>query len=172
MLAEVGETRRRLTQPRESLSARRESAAAALATARADFVGIEREASALTRDRAARDQAAARAGRRQTALGGTRVAPGYERALAAALGRDAAAPLGAPTTATTKPTAPMTRDGGSTTKHAVRIVPQARDAAPHAIRDVKAAAMDGRYGAPRRAWGCCKVVHRKALDRITAQPSW
>lgn len=96
MLAEVGETRRSLTQRRESLSARRESAAAALATARADFVGIEREASALTRDRAARDQAAARAGRRQTALGGTRVAPGYERALAAALGRDAAAPLGAP----------------------------------------------------------------------------
>jgi len=97
MLAEVGETRRSLTQRRDSLFCQARKAPPPRWPPRVQILlGIEREASALTRDRAARDQAAARAGRRQTALGGTRVAPGYERALAAALGRDAAAPLGAP----------------------------------------------------------------------------
>jgi len=95
-LADVGEQRRLLTQQREALGTARDAAAAALAAARADLVGVEREAGALARDKAARDQVAARAGRGQSALASTRVAPGYERALAAVLGRDAAAPLGAP----------------------------------------------------------------------------
>jgi chromosome segregation protein len=93
-LATARETRAALTEQREALSAARDTAAQALATARADLIGIEREADALTRDKAAREKAAAQAGRGPTALSATRVAPGYERALAAVLGRDAAAPVG------------------------------------------------------------------------------
>lgn len=79
------------------LQASRDAAGSALATARADLAGIEREYNALLRDREARArQAGAKHG--QPALDAVRAAPGYERALAAVLGRDAKAPLGqAPT---------------------------------------------------------------------------
>ncbi len=82
------------TTAREALGEARDAAAQALAAARAELTGIEREAEALARDKAARDRAATAKGRGPTALSATRVAPGYERALAAVLGRDAAAPVG------------------------------------------------------------------------------
>ncbi|CAM4075647.1 Chromosome partition protein Smc [Novosphingobium lubricantis] len=86
--------RRAHTARREELSARRDAAANALAQARADLAGVEREADALARDKAAREKAASTRGRGASALSGTRAAPGFERALAAVLGRDAAAPVG------------------------------------------------------------------------------
>jgi chromosome segregation protein len=80
---------------KEDLQAARDKAASALASAKAELAGVEREWSALARDREARErQAAGRAGR-ATALDRVRAAKGYERALAAVLGRDAKAPLGA-----------------------------------------------------------------------------
>ncbi len=80
---------------KEGLQAARDEAASALASARAELAGVEREWSALARDREARArQAAGRAGR-PAALDRLRAAKGYERALAAVLGRDAKAPLGA-----------------------------------------------------------------------------
>ncbi|WP_353228171.1 AAA family ATPase [Novosphingobium sp.] len=93
-VASSRETRAHLNARRESLTEARDAAAQSLATARADLAGIEREAEALSRDRAARDRATTQAGKAATALSATRVAPGYERALAAVLGRDAQAPLG------------------------------------------------------------------------------
>ena len=93
-LAAARDQRASLTTRRETLSEGRDAAAQALAAARADHAGIAREAEALARDKAARDAAAARSGRAPGALAATRVAPGYERALAAVLGRDAAAPVG------------------------------------------------------------------------------
>ncbi|MEY4721885.1 MAG: chromosome segregation protein, partial [Pseudomonadota bacterium] len=77
------------------LQAARDAAASTLAGARADLAGIEREHTALLRDREARaKQASARHGL-PIAIDALRAAPGYERALAAVLGRDARAPLGA-----------------------------------------------------------------------------
>ncbi len=77
------------------LQSARDAAASTLAGARADLAGIEREHGALLRDREARaKQAGARHGM-PLALDRLRAAPGYERALAAVLGRDAKAPLGA-----------------------------------------------------------------------------
>ncbi|MGV3513058.1 MAG: chromosome segregation protein SMC [Novosphingobium sp.] len=84
-----------LTSQREELSSRRDAASNALAQARADLAGIEREADALARDKAAREKARLGRGLGQSAIAGTRAAPGYERALAAVLGRDASAPVGA-----------------------------------------------------------------------------
>ena len=80
------------------LQTARDEAATALAAARAELAGIEREHTALTRDREAR--AKREVGRQglATALDRVSVAPGYERALAAVLGRDGKSPLGAPTT--------------------------------------------------------------------------
>ncbi|WP_088306705.1 chromosome segregation SMC family protein [Novosphingobium sp. B 225] len=82
-------------QARKSeLQAARDSAGSALASARAELAGVEREHGALLRDREARaKQASARHGL-PVALDAVRAAPGYERALAAVLGRDAKAPLG------------------------------------------------------------------------------
>ncbi|HWU03802.1 MAG TPA: AAA family ATPase [Novosphingobium sp.] len=80
---------------RTALAGERDAAAAALAAARADLAGIEREHSALTRDREARAKAQKDAAGRRLALDHVRAAPGYERALAAVLGRDAKASLGA-----------------------------------------------------------------------------
>ena len=72
----------------------RDAAATAFAAAKADLAGIEREHAALARDRDARlKQATAKHGL-PVALDRLRAAPGYERALAAVLGRDAKAPLG------------------------------------------------------------------------------
>jgi chromosome segregation protein len=67
-----------------------------LAGARADLTGIEREHAALLRDREARAKGARAAHGLPVAIDALRVAPGYERALAAVLGRDAKAPLGTP----------------------------------------------------------------------------
>jgi chromosome segregation protein len=76
------------------LQAARDAAASALAAARAELAGIEREHAALTRDREAREkQAKAKHGLPQ-AIDRVRAAPGYERALAAVLGRDARTALG------------------------------------------------------------------------------
>lgn len=84
-------------QARKSeLQTLRDEAAARLATARAELAGIEREHAALARDREAR--AKREAGRQglAAALDKVSVVPGYERALAAVLGRDGKSPLGAP----------------------------------------------------------------------------
>ena len=74
------------------LQSARDTAASALAAARAELAGIEREHGALLRDREARARQA-RPGR-IAAIDGLRAEPGYERALAAVLGRDAKAALG------------------------------------------------------------------------------
>ncbi|MEJ2457792.1 MAG: chromosome segregation protein SMC [Novosphingobium sp.] len=76
------------------LMAERDAAASALAGARADLTGIEREHAALLRDREARAKGARAAHGLKAAIDTVRAAPGYERALAAVLGRDAKAPLG------------------------------------------------------------------------------
>ena len=93
-LAKARDLRGTQSTRREALVEARDTAAQALAAARADLAGIAREADALARDKATRARAAAQTGRGPTALSATRVAPGYERALAAVLGRDAAAPIG------------------------------------------------------------------------------
>ncbi|EIZ78866.1 chromosome segregation protein [Novosphingobium sp. Rr 2-17] len=77
------------------LQAERDEAASALAGARGDLTGIEREHTALLRDREARAKGAKAAHGLPVAIDAVRAAPGYERALAAVLGRDAKAPLGA-----------------------------------------------------------------------------
>ncbi len=83
-------------QERKSvLQAERDAAGSTLAQAKAELAGIEREHQALARDRDARaKQAAGKYGLPQ-ALDQLRAKPGYERALAAVLGRDAKALLGA-----------------------------------------------------------------------------
>ncbi|OYW44207.1 MAG: chromosome segregation protein SMC [Sphingomonadales bacterium 12-68-11] len=81
---------------KEALGAARDDTASALASARADLTGIEREYAALTRDREARARQAEKSGTLPAALDRVAAAPGYERALAAVLGRDAKAPLGIP----------------------------------------------------------------------------
>ncbi len=76
------------------LQGERDTTGSLLATAKAELAGVEREWQALVRDRDARTkQAAGKHG--IPALDAVRAAPGYERALAAVLGRDARAPLGA-----------------------------------------------------------------------------
>jgi chromosome segregation protein len=69
--------------------------ASALATSAAELAGIEREWQALARDREARAKQAAGKHGLPVALDKVAAEPGYERALAAVLGRDAKAPLGA-----------------------------------------------------------------------------
>jgi chromosome segregation protein len=77
------------------LQAARDAAASALAAARAELTGIEREHGALLRDREARAKQVSGGPGRAVAIDRLRAAPGYERALAAVLGRDAKAILGA-----------------------------------------------------------------------------
>ncbi|MCT2558326.1 AAA family ATPase [Tsuneonella sp. YG55] len=81
---------------KESLQSARDEAASALAGARADLAGLEREYQALDRDRQARAKQAAGRHGLPVALDRVRAAPGFERALAAVLGRDAKSPLGSP----------------------------------------------------------------------------
>jgi len=81
---------------KEELAAARDEAAGALSAAKAELTGIEREFTALQRDREARSRQAANRHGLPTALDRVRAAPGYERALAAVLGRDAKAALGKP----------------------------------------------------------------------------
>ncbi|MBD2841334.1 AAA family ATPase [Erythrobacter rubeus] len=78
------------------LQTARDEAAAALATAKAELAGIEREYSALARDRDAREKRAKGREGLPAALDTVSVARGYERALAAVLGRDAKSPVGTP----------------------------------------------------------------------------
>jgi chromosome segregation protein len=90
-------TRLETDQARKAdLQAMRDDAAAALATARAELAGVEREYTALSRDREARQKREAGRHGLATALDRVKVAPGYERALAAVLGRDGKSPLGTP----------------------------------------------------------------------------
>ena len=81
---------------KEELSAVRDEAGATLASAKAELAGIEREDNALQRDREARAKQANGKHGLPAALDRVRAEPGYERALAAVLGRDAKAPLGQP----------------------------------------------------------------------------
>lgn len=81
------------------LQARRDDVASALAAARAELAGVEREHAALARDREARAKREAGRQGMATPLDRVTVAPGYERALAAVLGRDGKSPLGAPAAA-------------------------------------------------------------------------
>ncbi len=94
----------------------RDNAGSALAAARADLAGTEREWLALQRDREMRTKQASAKSGLPLALDRLRAAPGYERALAAVLGRDARTPLGA---------APTDEDGRFWTGAA----------APSAVRD-------------------------------------
>ncbi|GMN12712.1 chromosome segregation SMC family protein [Altererythrobacter sp. MTPC7] len=81
---------------KETLQSERDEAASALSAAMAELAGIEREYQALDRDRKAREKQAKGREGLPSALDRVSVAPGYERALAAVLGRDAKAPLGRP----------------------------------------------------------------------------
>jgi len=81
---------------RETLAEARDEAASALAAARAELAGVEREYGALARDREARAKQAANKHGLPAALDKVTAKRGYERALAAVLGRDAKAPLGVP----------------------------------------------------------------------------
>ncbi|NBC88642.1 MAG: chromosome segregation protein, partial [Alphaproteobacteria bacterium] len=78
------------------LQAARDEAASALAGAKAELAGIEREYNALRSDRDARAKREKGRAALPAALDRVSVAKGYERALAAVLGRDAKSPLGAP----------------------------------------------------------------------------
>jgi chromosome segregation protein len=81
---------------KDELAARRDEAASALSAARADLSGVEREWQALDRDRQARTRQASGKHGLPVALDKLAAEPGYERALAAVLGRDGKAPLGMP----------------------------------------------------------------------------
>ena len=78
------------------LQTARDEAATTLAAARAELAGVEREHTALARDREARAKREAGRQGMATPLDRVTVSPGYERALAAVLGRDGKSPLGAP----------------------------------------------------------------------------
>ncbi|MGV3554291.1 MAG: chromosome segregation SMC family protein, partial [Croceibacterium sp.] len=79
---------------KETLAERRDDASSALASARAELAGVEREYTALKRDREARATQAANRQGLPAALDKVSAEKGYERALAAVLGRDAKALLG------------------------------------------------------------------------------
>ena len=74
----------------------RDEAASATSSARAELAGIEREHGALVRDRDARQKGSAQGHGLPRALDRVEVAAGFERAIAAVLGRDARSPLGIP----------------------------------------------------------------------------
>ncbi|QIG55036.1 AAA family ATPase [Altererythrobacter sp. BO-6] len=78
------------------LQAQRDESGAATASARAELAGVEREYQALVRDRDARERQSQNRAGLPAALDKVAVAPGYERALAAVLGRDGKSPLGKP----------------------------------------------------------------------------
>ncbi|WP_019830971.1 chromosome segregation protein SMC [Sphingomonas sp. PR090111-T3T-6A] len=75
-------------EARVTAAAARDEGQAAAATARAQLASLESEAAALTRSLARRD------GKEPRAIDQITAAPGYERALAAALGDDLEAPVG------------------------------------------------------------------------------
>ncbi len=81
---------------KDELAVQRDEAASALSTARAELAGVEREFNALQRDREARAKRQKNTHGLPAALDRLAAEPGYERALAAVLGRDGKAPLGMP----------------------------------------------------------------------------
>jgi len=96
---ELARLRARLAEDqtrKADLQSRRDEVASALAAARAELAGVEREHTALARDREARAKREAGRQGMATPLDRVTVTPGYERALAAVLGRDGKSPLGAP----------------------------------------------------------------------------
>ncbi len=95
-LAEKRDALAAMQARKDDLAATRDETASALATARAELAGVEREWQALHRDREARAKQASGKHGLPAALDKVSVEPGYERALAAVLGRDARAPLGSP----------------------------------------------------------------------------
>jgi chromosome segregation protein len=95
-LARIRETLAQDQARKEVLGAARDESASALAAARADLAGIEREWQGLKRDREARARQGAGRQALPQALDRIAAEPGYERAVAAALGRDARALIGAP----------------------------------------------------------------------------
>ena len=78
------------------LQSERDDASSTRAEAKAELSGVQREWEALKRDREARERAASKRSGRQQAIDSIRAAKGYERAVAAALGRDGKALLGLP----------------------------------------------------------------------------
>ena len=96
--AQLDRARADLTAMQErkgGLAEARDATASALAAARAELAGVEREWQALARERETRAKAAKDRHGLPVALDRIAAAPGYERALAAVLGRDAKSPLGA-----------------------------------------------------------------------------
>ncbi|GAA0275493.1 chromosome segregation protein SMC [Alteraurantiacibacter aestuarii] len=97
--ARLEELRARLEAERarkDALTAQRDAAASALSSARAELAGVEREFQALERDRAARAKRQSSQHGLPSALDKLSAEKGYERALAAVLGRDGKSPLGMP----------------------------------------------------------------------------
>jgi len=95
-LSEMREALTSMQSRKQALQETRDETASAYSAARAELAGIEREYSALARDRDAREKRAAGRADLPAALDKIRAAKGYERALAAVLGRDAKSPLGKP----------------------------------------------------------------------------
>ena len=81
---------------KQDLQVERDEAGSALAAARAELAGVEREYAALARDKAAREKQASGKSGLPRALDRLGAQPGYERALAAVLGRDGKALVGQP----------------------------------------------------------------------------
>ncbi len=77
------------------LQTARDGVGTALAAAKGEYAGIEREHAALLRDREARAKQASAKHGLPVAIDQVRAEPGFERALAAVLGRDARAAIGA-----------------------------------------------------------------------------
>ncbi|MFV0644620.1 MAG: AAA family ATPase [Sphingomonadaceae bacterium] len=88
--------RETLLARKQELQDLRDRIAERLASAKAELVGVDREYQALMRDRDARKKQAGKAGSNPAVLDLVHVKPGYERALAGVLGRDAKAPTGNP----------------------------------------------------------------------------
>jgi chromosome segregation protein len=78
------------------LQAKRDETASSYAAAKAELAGVEREYQALARDRDARTKRNQQSASLPAALDGIGVEAGFERAIAAVLGRDAKSPLGSP----------------------------------------------------------------------------
>jgi chromosome segregation protein len=95
LLAQAREALVAKQERKAELQAARDGMATALSAARGDYAGIEREHAALLRDREARAKQAKAGHGLPVVLDTIRAEPGYERALAAVLGRDAKAAVGA-----------------------------------------------------------------------------
>jgi chromosome segregation protein len=93
-LSQARSTLERQQLRKSELQCARDDAASALAVARAELTGLEREHTALSKDREARAKTAKASHGLPIAIERVRAEPGYERALAAVLGRDAKAALG------------------------------------------------------------------------------